>query len=584
MRRWPACSRVAAASTRRRKPEEQQVRSGAYRPLRIGSRRVAQECGPSMAKQKRKKATAPAPAASPPRKPKHLLGVLALIVVTLIVYASVASDPFITLDDHEYVSHNDNVLAGISASGIGWAFSTFHAANWHPLTWISHMMDASLFDAKPGAHHFMNALLHALAAAALFAALFALTGTPGRSLAVAALFALHPLAVESAAWISERKNVLCALFWFLALWKYAHYARTKRSRDFALVMLFFALSLLSKPMAVTFPAALLLIDYWPLNRRPRIAEKIPLFAMSAIASIITLQAQSAGGAVRSLERLPLAVRVSNAAVSYIDYLGKTFWPRNLAAFYPFGHPSAAMVAVSALGLIAITAGAFVLRKRWPFLLIGWLWFLGTLVPMIGIIQVGEQSMADRYTYVPVIGVFIAVVWLAAELVQRRALQLAFALLVIGALSVRTWDQLRYWHSSKELFTHTLAVAGSSAIAHNSLGGAYVEDGDVVHAEQEFRKALAINPILLDARANLANALARQDRVDDAIAAYQKVLEIDPDLPDIHNNLGVALARQGKMSEAVPHFYQALAIDPNFAPARQILEQLARQGVPIDRYR
>jgi len=543
-----------------------------------------------MAKQRKKKpAKSPGPPPAAPRRDwRSLAGVAALVVVTLVVYASVASDPFITLDDHEYVSHNDHVLGGLSASGIGWAFSTFHAANWHPLTWISHMIDVSLFDTKAGAHHFMNALLHALAAAALFTALFALTGAPGRSLAVAALFALHPLAVESAAWISERKNVLCALFWFLALWKYAHYARTKRSRDFVLVILFFALSLLSKPMAVTFPAALLLIDFWPLQRRPRIAEKIPLFVISAIASFVTLQAQSAGGAVRSLEKISLATRVSNAAVSYVNYLGKAFWPRKLAAFYPFGHAPAAIVTASALALIAITAGAFLLRKRWPFLLTGWLWFLGTLVPMIGIVQVGEQSMADRYTYVPLIGIFIALVWLVAELTQplaqRRVLQPALAILVVAALAVRTFDQLRYWRSSKVLFTHTIEVAGSSAMAHNSLGGAYVEDGDVVHAEQEFRKALEINPILIDARANLANALAREDRADDAIAAYQKVLEIDPNLADIHNNLGVALARKGRMSEAVPHFYQALAIDPGFAPAREILDQLARQGVPVERYR
>jgi tetratricopeptide (TPR) repeat protein len=543
-----------------------------------------------MAKQRKKKPSkspVPPPAA-PKRDWRYVAGVAALVVVTLIVYASVVSDPFITLDDHEYVSHNDHVLGGLSASGIGWAFSTFHAANWHPLTWISHMIDVSLFDTKAGAHHFMNVLFHALAAAALFAALFALTGAPGRSLAVAALFALHPLAVESAAWISERKNVLCALFWFLALWKYAHYARTKRSRDFALVMLFFALSLLSKPMAVTFPAALLLIDYWPLQRRPLIGEKIPLFVMSAIASFVTIQAQSAGGAVRSLEKISLGARVSNATVSYINYLGKAFWPRRLAAFYPFGHASAAIVTACALALIAITAGAFLLRKRWPFLLTGWLWFLGTLVPMIGIVQVGEQSMADRYTYVPLIGIFIALVWLVAALTQplaqHRVLQPALAIVIVAVLAVCTHEQLRYWRSSKELFTHTIEVAGSSAMAHNSLGGAYVEDGDVVHGEQEFRKALEINPTLIDARANLANALAREDRADDAIDAYQKVLEIDPGLADIHNNLGVALARKGRMSEAVPHFYRALAIDPDFAPAREILDQLARQGVPVERYR
>jgi hypothetical protein len=513
---------------------------------------------------------------------------LALFVSTLAVYSSVGGFDFVNFDDPDYVVTNPHVATGLSGANVAWAFTHAYMSNWHPLTWISHMIDVSLFDTKAGAHHFMNVLFHALAAAALFAALFALTGAPGRSLAVAALFALHPLAVESAAWISERKNVLCALFWFLALWKYAHYARTKRSRDFALVMLFFALSLLSKPMAVTFPAALLLIDYWHLQRRPLIGEKIPLFVMSAIASFVTIQAQSAGGAVRSLEKISLGARVSNATVSYINYLGKAFWPRRLAAFYPFGHASAAIVTACALALIAITAGAFLLRKRWPFLLTGWLWFLGTLVPMIGIVQVGEQSMADRYTYVPLIGIFIALVWLVAALTQplaqHRVLQPALAIVIVAVLAVCTHEQLRYWRSSKELFTHTIEVAGSSAMAHNSLGGAYVEDGDVVHGEQEFRKALEINPTLIDARANLANALAREDRADDAIDAYQKVLEIDPGLADIHNNLGVALARKGRMSEAVPHFYRALAIDPDFAPAREILDQLARQGVPVERYR
>jgi len=535
---------------------------------------------------KRKKPQPPkyAPAAPPPRK-SSLPAYALIVAATLIVYASVASHPFITLDDPDYVVRNDMVRKGLTGEGIGWAFTTYQASNWHPLTWISHMIDVSLFDARPGAHLLMNALLHALAAAALFAALHALTGQRGRSLAVALLFALHPLAIESAAWISERKNVLCALFWFLALWKYAHHARSRRTRDYVLVAFFFALSLLAKPMAVTFPAVLLLIDYWPLGRI-RLAEKIPLFALSAIDSALTIRAQQ--NAIETLHALPFAVRVENAFVSYVRYLGKTFWPRDLAVFYPYHDPSAAFALLAAALLIAITAAVFVLRKRRPFLLTGWLWFLGTLVPMIGIVQVGEQSIANRYMYVAIVGLALALVWLVAELTQRlpqrRVVQPAIAGVLCAILAIRTFVELRYWRSSKELFSHAIAVAGPSELSHNNLGMAYLEEGDVARGEAEFRESVAINPDGLDARVNLANALARQDRGEETIAAYQAVLAIDPSLPDIHNNLGVALARQGRMSEAMPHFYEALRIDPHFMPARQVLEQLARQGVDVRRDR
>lgn len=530
---------------------------------------------------KRKKSPRPSaaakttePAVPSPRR-RNILPVAFLIAVTLIVFSSVASHPFITLDDHDYVVRNEVVQRGLNGAGIAWAFTTFHAANWHPVTWLSHMLDVSLFELRPGAHLLMNVFLHALAAAALFAALHALTGHPGRSVAVALFFAIHPLAVQSAAWVSERKNVLCALFWFLALWAYARYARSRGSRDYLLVVLFFALSLLSKPMAVTFPAALLLIDYWPL-RRFRIAEKIPLFVLSAISSLVTLQAQRAGRTVQTLDALPFMVRAENAIVAYARYLAKTFWPRDLAIFYPYSNPSMAYVAVAAFVLIAITAVAFVTRKRWPFLLVGWLWFLGTLVPMIGLVQVGEQSMADRYTYVPLVGIFIALVWLVAELMPpHRILQPALVAVICSILAIITRMELRHWRNSFDLFNHAIAAAGPSALAHNSLGGAFIEEGQIDRGEAEFRKALAISPRNLDARVNLANALARQNRTDEAIAAYRAVLEIDRTLPDIHNNLGIALARQGNIAEATTHVEEALRVDPNFEPAKETLRFLQR---------
>lgn len=504
-----------------------------------------------------------------------------VIVATLIAFAPVKSHPFITLDDPDYVTRNDMVRYGLSGAGIRWAFTTFHAANWHPVTWISHMLDVSFFGVSSGAHLMMNALLHALAAAALFAALHALTGFAGRSVAVALFFALHPLAVQSVAWISERKNVLCALFWFLALWAYARWVKSSRPRDYALLVVFFALSLLAKPMSVTFPATLLLIDLWPLGRL-RIADKIPLFALSAISSIVTLRAQGAGGAVETLAALPFGVRAQNAIVAYARYLEKTFWPRDLTIFYPYRPPGGGVVLFATVLLLAITIAVIVLRKRWPFLLVGWLWFLGTLVPMIGLVQVGSQSMADRYMYVPIVGIAIALVWLVAEVVPQRNVQIAIVSVVCAALVVRTWIELRHWRSSEELFSHSLAVAGPSELTHNNLGMAYFEEGDYARGEAEFRKSLAINPDGLDANVNLANALARQDRAAEAIAAYRKVLEINPSMPDIHNNLGVALARQGRMTEAVPHFHRALSIDPDFAPAREILRQLEQQGVDVGR--
>jgi tetratricopeptide (TPR) repeat protein len=419
----------------------------------------------------------------------------------------------------------------------------------------------------------------------LFGALQALTQKRARSAVVALIFALHPLAVESAAWIAERKNVLCALLWFLALWAYARYARTRRANDYAIVAVLFALSLLAKPMAVTFPAVLLLIDYWPLGRI-RVLDKLPLFALSAIDSLVTIRAQQA--AVRTLHTLPFDVRISNAIVSYVRYIGKTIWPRDLAVFYPYHAPSAAATLLSVLLLLAISAAVFVFRKRWPFLLMGWLWFLGTLVPMIGLVQVGEQSIADRYMYVAIVGLAIMIVWLIGEVTdampQRRAAQISVAVVICLVLAVRTVWELRYWSSSRALFSRSIAVAGPAELSLNNLGMAYFDEGDDAHAVEQFRESIAINPDGLDARVNLGNALARQGRMTDAIVAYKGALQLDPNLPDIHSNLGVALARQGRMAEAIPHLHEALRIDPNYEPARQVLDQLAQQGIDVGRYR
>src|SRR6266581_139950 len=412
---------------------------------------------------------------------------IALASLTWAVFGQTLRHDFVNYDDPRYVYQNTRITSGLSIAGIGWAFAHIHSENWHPLTTISHMLDCQLYGLKAGWHHFSNVLLHAIASILLFFALQRMTGAFWRSAFVAAVFAIHPLRIESVAWIAERKDVLSGVFFMLTLLAYLYYERLPRTGRYLLVVFVFACGLMSKPMLVTLPFVLLLLDYWPLDRikgqvSKRVLEKIPLIALSAISSVATLVAQK--GAVGYTEELPVLERINNALVSYVLYIWQMLWPVNLAVFYP--HPENRLplwqISLSLLLLLCITAVAIALRKQRPYLITGWLWYLGALVPVIGLVQVGWQGRADRYTYLPQIGLYIAVTWALTDLTtswrhQRTILGVA-ALLTIGLLSWGACVQTWYWRDSETLFKHTLAVTTKNDVAENNLGIVFLQKGQL----------------------------------------------------------------------------------------------------------
>ena len=521
---------------------------------------------------------------------------LLLIAATISVYARTASYPFISYDDDLYVTGNLQVRAGLSLEGARWALTTGHAANWHPLTWLSHMLDCQLYGLWAGGHHLTNVALHTLNALLLFGLLRSLTGSVGRSGLVAALFALHPLHVESVAWVAERKDLLSATFGLLAIWCYAHYARRGGAGRYMLVFAMLALALLAKPMLVTLPLLLLLLDYWPLGRLAsgpsggagrawmRLGlEKVPLLMLSAASSVITVLVQQRGGAVASVMVVPMGDRLGNALVAYVRYISKTLVPTDLAVFYP--HPVLPggqawawwQVAGAGLLLVAITGAlAFACRRRYAA--VGWLWFTGMLVPVLGLVQVGGQAMADRYTYLPVIGLFVVGVWGGAECLaalRKRvpgrlpgAAVLAVALVCLCA--ALCWNQLRYWRHTTTLFRHALAVGPPSAVMHNHLGVALRQGGDADAAMDQFRAALRVYPDFADAHTNLANGLMDAGRVADAIGHYRQALAVWPHLVAAHRNLARALGVQGDFDAAIERYMIALRIEPDDPVLRQDL--------------
>jgi Flp pilus assembly protein TadD len=556
--------------------------------------------------------------------------VAGLLAVTLFAYAPARHNGFVSVDDPGYLTNNPHVTAGLTASGVRWAFTTGHMANWHPVTWLSHMLDAELFGMRPGAHHVMNVIFHAANTLLLFAVLRRLTGAIGRSAFVAALFAVHPLHVESVAWLSERKDVLSTLFWLLTMWLYATYVARPHWVRYAVMLVVFALGLMAKPMLVTLPFVLLLMDWWPLGRvdggravRPGVAadlkvrptyaalivEKLPFFALVAASIVITLIVQRQGGAVASLSRLPVDVRISNAFVSYLTYLGKTFWPLDLAAFYPYNRSLTIGWGLLALAAIAaITFAALRASRRRPYLGVGWLWYLGTLVPVIGLVQVGTQSVADRYTYVPLIGVFIVIAWgvtdLVARLPGRRLVLAGSAAAIVLASASLARAQVVTWRDGQALWEHALAVTKGNYLAHSLLGGLLGEQGKtqdaLVHLRQavaidraypdahhnlgvvlaslgkfdeaitEYRAALRLNPRMANAQLSLGLALANTERIDEAIPAFEAALALDPTLAEAHRGLGLALARRGRAAEAERHYGEAVRLDPDAADAQRKL--------------
>jgi tetratricopeptide (TPR) repeat protein len=502
---------------------------------------------------------------------------IVIAVLTWIVFGQTLRHDFVNYDDPRYVYQNTKITSGLNMAGVAWAFSHIHAENWHPLTTITHMLDCSLYGLKTGGHHFSNVLFHTIAVVLLFLALQQMTGALWRSAFVAAVFAIHPLHVESVAWVAERKDVLSGAFFMLTLLAYVRYARTPSTWRYLIVAFVFALGLMSKPMLVTVPFVLLLLDYWPLRRitdqrshpghqlLSLIVEKIPLIALSAVSSVVTFVAQR--GAIGWTEQLPMLARINNALVSYVIYVRQMFWPANLAVFYP--HPENRLspweISLALAVLIGITMAAAILRKKAPYFIIGWFWYLGMLVPVIGLVQVGWQGHADRYTYLPQIGLYIAGTWAFADLTaswrRRRVLLIAAALLVVAALSCSASIQTSYWRNSETLFTHALAVTKHNDVAENNLGIIFLQNGQLDDAISRLHAAIDLRPENGPAHNNLAKALLQKGRVAEAMVHYRKFLEIEPGNVEARNILGTALIQQGRIREAIEQWQDALAIEP-----------------------
>lgn len=513
-----------------------------------------------------------------------------LVLATLTAYWPVHRHSFVDYDDHQYVTDNQHVKAGLTRAGIIWAFTTGHASNWHPLTWLSHMLDCQLFDTDPGRHHLMSLLIHTISTVFLFAVFKKMTGAVWLSGLTAAAFALHPLHVESVAWIAERKDVLSGLFWMLTMAVYLRYARQRRIGWYVATIFVFALGLMAKPMLVTLPFVLLLLDYWPLERLGRdnavrlVVEKTPLFILSTISSVITFVAQRSGGAVIQIEEVPLFIRAANGLISYLIYISKTFWPSRLAAFYAYTFDTSSLwLALLAPLLVAgISVLAVVLAVRHRYLLVGWLWYIGTLVPVIGLVQVGTQARADRYTYIPSIGISIVVAWGAAELSgkwrYRKLILTTSAAIVTAAMLLSARMQVRHWQDSLTLFSRAVEVTRGNYVGHAGLGKALHARGRLDEAVRQYNQALKIKPNYTIARYNLANALSRLGKVDEAIGHYREALRTDPNNASAHNNLGNALAGQQKIDEAIIHYRRTLEIEPDNPKAHNNLgSALAIQG-------
>ena len=525
---------------------------------------------------------------------------LVLFLLTVLLFSPVRHFEFINFDDPIYVTENPHVQAGLTAEGLAWAFGNLHGEDtyWHPVTWVSHMIDCELFGVEPGAHHIMNVLLHAIVALLLFHLLCRMTGTTWRSAIVAALFAWHPLQVDTVAWVTERKNILAALFWVLTMLAYLRYAERSTPARYALVLICFALGLMSKPVLVTLPGVLLLFDLWPLRRvhanelkgskisatqipavswKRVLVEKIPLLFLSLISAIVTLVGHVQLGTTISAADFPLSSRVANAIVSYVRYLSKTIWPTDLSVYYPMSKLTGWQVASSLLVVVAVTTAAVLARKRAPYLLIGWLWFLCVSLPTIGLVQASTQAMADRFAYLPLIGVFMVMVWVADDYFmkfqRRRTLSIVAATGVLIAFSAVTWGQLGYWHDSISLFTHALAVTKENPVAENNLGTALDTAGQHEEALKHFVKSIRIKPRNPQAYNNLGNVLDDLGRSDEALAAYEQALKLRPNTVLVHNNLGVVLAKLGRYDEARTNFLCAMNLKPRDAQAYYLMGTL-----------
>jgi tetratricopeptide (TPR) repeat protein len=507
-----------------------------------------------------------------------------LAVIVSVVFGQTLAHTFLNYDDDDYVYANPNITGGLTTSSLRWAFTHVHADNWHPLTTVSHMFDAQLYGLQPWGHHLTNVILHAAAAVLLFLALRSLTGTLWRSAFAAAFFAIHPLRAESVAWISERKDVLSGVFFMLTLWSYACYARGERRSlaRYITTLLLFALGLLCKPTLVTLPFLFLLLDYWPLRRfqsarvdktviatwRQLVLEKIPFLILTAGSCFATILAQQK--VFETSFKPDLAQRLGNAFVSYVAYLGETVYPMHLAVLYPYrsGEPGIGVAFLAFFLVLAITCLALLLRKSYPFLLTGWFWFLGMLVPMIGLVQVGVQSHADRYTYLPQIGLCIAVTWGAGELSGKwrhgRTAAAISALLLVVTLALCTYRETSHWRDSETLWSHAIENTSANWIAQNSLGRALLEKGELAQAESHFQEALKLEPLSAVIHTNLGKTLKREGRIDEAIFEFQRALQLKPDDADAFYDLGDAALAREQIEEAISYYERAIQLKPDFA--------------------
>jgi tetratricopeptide (TPR) repeat protein len=527
-------------------------------------------------------------------KPKVLCGrswwiCLALVAITFAVFGQTLTHEFINFDDDNYVYENPVVAQGLTGPGLVWAGGV-HAENWHPLTWLSHMLDCQIYGLHPGGHHLTNVLLHTATVIALFLVLRRMTGATWRCAFVAAVFAIHPLRVESVAWVAERKDVLSGLFFMLTIGAYVRYVRGPRSAGrYGLVALLFALGLMCKPMLVTLPVVLLLLDRWPLQRTEStgklLLEKLPLFALSAASCAATLWAQH--GVIRSGGSYSLPARLENVAAAGVIYLRQMVWPVNLAVLYPFpahGIPGAE-AAGAAILLIVLSAIVWKARSASPWLLTGWLWYLVMLLPVVGIVQVGNQAHADRYTYLPQIGLYLAISWMAAEWCAKwrvhPAIPAVFGAGLIGNLMLCAWTQTVYWQNSETLWRHTIACTADNELAYYNLGTFYMRNGRLDSAGACYQEAARLEPDYPNVRNNLGSVLVRQGKADEAIVQFQKALQIKPNYATAHHNLGDAFFQAGKVDEAVAENEKTLLIDPGYAEADYSLGDIFLQKGEVD---
>lgn len=511
----------------------------------------------------------------------------ALFVVTVAAFSAVLDNGFLNFDDDTYVTANAKVQQGLTAAGVAWALTSTSAANWHPVTWLSHMADVQMFGLDPGKHHRTSLLLHAANAVLLFLLFVRMTGALWRSAFVAALFAIHPLHVESVAWVAERKDVLSTLFWLLTIWAWLRYVEAKSTARYAAVLVLYALGLMVKPMLTTLPFTLLLFEFWPLRRaatfRERLIEKAPLFAMAVASSVITVVAQHQGGAFDTLSAVGPVARAINAVVAYATYLGRAFRPSSLAIFYPYPASIDTAIAVGAAATLSgLTVLAIGLLRRAPYFTFGWLWYVGTLVPVVGLVQVGAQATADRYTYVPLIGVFVALSWALAELASR-GVALRSAVAVASAASLvplflMTRAQTLTWADSSAVFTHAIAVTRDNDVAHINLGLALFSQGRNEDAIRHYREALRIRPDSTAALNDLGIALHAAGRDAEAVEQFRLAIAAGLSSAELQVNYGTALFGTGRIDAAIERFGEALRLDPNSAEAhRNLANVLSRTG-------